>query len=529
MRHHVVARTLFVVTLLAALCLTSVGSVMAQGGLTPVEVGENRLGEIPDDASSVGYKIEVATPQSINIQLLPITPGFHAILQVLDPSGVRILSNDDGVPSTIRLSSAGAYTLVIDSTDGTTGQFLLSVQPGAPLAPPTELIFGEMHDGLVDSENARQAYLFAGLTDEALLLSIDAADEAMGLVIAMRDADTDELLSLSGARLGGLRYRILSGDANYLLEITHSGSSAAEAFRLCVASESAMVTCSGEHAAGLVINVTATPAGVATTANVVIDPTGGCQVASSRGVSINVRAGAGTNFGVVGNLAPNVTAPVIGRLADNTWFQVNVNGVIGWVSASVVALGGNCAGVSVVIAPPAPVVVVPTSPPAVPTNPPPAGGATTAPMVEAPSPTPPPTLSLNEPTFRIGFTAGLPNDGSPYMLPDRITSSGGRVVDTSYLGGSCRWYAKERPDYRVSYTGAGASSLTFTLSANGGADGIVVRGPNGLHYCSTTAYYSYPNIEFTGTFRLSGEYYIWLLTQFPDEGVSNAEITVTEG
>lgn len=523
MRHHAVARTLFVVTLLAALCLTSVGSVMAQGGLTPVEVGENRLGEIPDDASSVGYKIEVATPQSINIQLLPITPGFHAILQVLDPSGVRILSNDDDVPSTISLSSAGAYTLVIASTDGTTGQFLLSVQPGAPLAPPTELIFGEMHDGLVDSENARQAYLFAGLADEALLLSIDAADEATGLVIAIRDADTDELLSLSGARLGGLRYRILSGDANYLLEITHSGSSAAEAFRLCVASESAMVTCSGEHAAGLVINVTATPAGVATTANVVIDPTGGCQVASSRGVSINVRAGAGTNFGVVGNLAPNVTAPVIGRLADNTWFQVNVNGVIGWVSASVVTLGGNCAGVSVVIAPPAPVVIVPTSPPLVPTNPSPAGEPptipTTAPVVEVPTAVP--VLLPGSPRYTQNFPDGLLM-GS-YILFNSIGRDSS-PVDVSYLGSGCSGYAAAEPDYMVTYTGVGASALYIGFENDVGAEGLVILGPNGSYRCVDRLV----SARFTGAFSISGTYQIWVTVRRPDWSFSRVRLRLRE-
>ena len=46
-----------------------------------------------------------------------------------------------------------------------------------------------------------------------------------------------------------------------------------------------------------------------------------------------------------------MTAPVYGRLPDNSWFQVNVNGVIGWVSATVVTLGGNCAGVSIILPP----------------------------------------------------------------------------------------------------------------------------------------------------------------------------------
>ena len=83
-----------------------------------------------------------------------------------------------------------------------------------------------------------------------------------------------------------------------------------------------------------------------------IDPNGSCQVTPRATITaINVRSGPGTNYNIVGQLASGTTGLVIGRLPDNSWFQVNVNGMLGWVSATVVIVGGNCSGVSVVVPP----------------------------------------------------------------------------------------------------------------------------------------------------------------------------------
>jgi uncharacterized protein YraI len=62
----------------------------------------------------------------------------------------------------------------------------------------------------------------------------------------------------------------------------------------------------------------------------------GFTVSSNTGV--NVRRGPGTSFAVVARLAPGTPVGVVGRTANSLWWQVNVNGVTGWVSAPFVTI-----------------------------------------------------------------------------------------------------------------------------------------------------------------------------------------------
>lgn len=49
--------------------------------------------------------------------------------------------------------------------------------------------------------------------------------------------------------------------------------------------------------------------------------------------AVNIRTGPGTQFRDIGNLPLNDTAQVIGRNAAATWWQINYNDIVGWVSA----------------------------------------------------------------------------------------------------------------------------------------------------------------------------------------------------
>ncbi len=48
---------------------------------------------------------------------------------------------------------------------------------------------------------------------------------------------------------------------------------------------------------------------------------------------VNIRTGPGTQFRDIGNLPEDDTAQVIGRNANATWWQIDYNGIVGWVSA----------------------------------------------------------------------------------------------------------------------------------------------------------------------------------------------------
>jgi uncharacterized protein YraI len=65
--------------------------------------------------------------------------------------------------------------------------------------------------------------------------------------------------------------------------------------------------------------------------------------------TVNLRQGPGTNFSRIARIPAGSTAALVGRNALNQWYQVNYNGIVGWVSAEFVVLsaGANINGVPV--------------------------------------------------------------------------------------------------------------------------------------------------------------------------------------
>lgn len=95
-------------------------------------------------------------------------------------------------------------------------------------------------------------------------------------------------------------------------------------------------------------------------------------------LNANVRAGPGTNYGILGGLTPGSPVQVTGRDSTATWYVVQYQGQQGWVSNQVAQYTGDINALPVVQAPPTPIapVVAPTSPPAAATAAPTAAGPT---------------------------------------------------------------------------------------------------------------------------------------------------------
>jgi len=49
--------------------------------------------------------------------------------------------------------------------------------------------------------------------------------------------------------------------------------------------------------------------------------------------TVNIRSGPGTEYSRLGQMPAGSTAAVIGRNSSSTWWQVNYNGIVGWVAA----------------------------------------------------------------------------------------------------------------------------------------------------------------------------------------------------
>jgi len=107
---------------------------------------------------------------------------------------------------------------------------------------------------------------------------------------------------------------------------------------------------------------TATPAPPTPTPNPVV------SLNPDTSQQINVRSGPGTDYPVIASFKAGAIAVVVGRNADQSWWDVKLEGVTspGWVNARLVKLTGNADAVPVEkVAPPPPTPTAPpTSPPA---------------------------------------------------------------------------------------------------------------------------------------------------------------------
>lgn len=84
------------------------------------------------------------------------------------------------------------------------------------------------------------------------------------------------------------------------------------------------------------------------------DPT--CRARARSG--LNLRQGPSTDFPVLTVLSAGQSVPIIGRLGDNSWWQVRSGTTVGWVFAELTDVFGTCTTVPIVGSP---ITVTPTS------------------------------------------------------------------------------------------------------------------------------------------------------------------------
>lgn len=484
---------------------------------TPITIGENKIGEVTGADQAPSYVVTVLAPQSLVIQVLAVTQGFAPSLRVFDPSGVviRAVANPR-FEATVRVESlevgAGLYRIEVQSANGQAGQFVIGVQAGAALPPPLALSLGQTVTGEARSEAQLQRYSFTGAEAEALLLYVNSVLPGAAPLVFLKDADTLETLAFTSARLAGVGYRVPAGLFRYLVEVVHSGSPVAEAYTVCLEYEDG----SGPRC-GVSTVVAATPVPTPTAAAFVppptftpqplptLPPTGPCVVASLSGGAVNVRSGPGTEYAALSQLSGSALAAVIGRLPDGSWFQVDVNGVVGWIAASVIRVGGQCGGVPAVV------------PTAVPTA--------TQPWTATPTPTDIPTAI---PTLNFSLP---PNYGSTSLtsgfVPDPFTigmTSGG-PVDVAYLGGGCSGFVTSAPDFSLNYTSGAFPTLRFYFIGSGDTT-LVINTPGGSYVCVDDSFGTLnPTVDFNSP--AAGRYDVWVGSYA--EGVSvSGTLYVTE-
>lgn len=144
------------------------------------------------------------------------------------------------------------------------------------------------------------------------------------------------------------------------------------------------------------------------------DPT--CRILTN--VALNYRIGPGTDYQRIGTFGAGQQVPIVGRLGDNSWWQVQTNSFQrAWVSSAFTTEYGNCFSVPIVAAPPTPTSSVPTQTP-IPTS-----TFTPVPTATHTASPPPPTPTASLPDLVITNI-----DGPEEMLLDE----GATVVNGTF-------------------------------------------------------------------------------------------------
>jgi hypothetical protein len=321
----------------------------------------------------------------------------------------------------------------------------------------------------------------------------------------------------------GSRLRIPSGAQTYVVEIGHSGSNTDEAFSICLELESSAGTCPGTTVIGPVTTPEPTEPPLPTQPNfqaIPIPANGPCSVAPAGASAINVRGGPGLSNPIITQLPPNTIVPVVGRLADNSWYQVNVGGLVGWVSATVTRIGGNnCATITVITPPTA---TGQASPSATATS----TTATATATTTGATPTATATTSLPTATLTPTNTEAAPVATLNFSLPPvygstSLTSgfvpdpfsvgiTAGGPASASYLGGGCYGYTTSAPSFSVNYTSGAFPTLRFYFIGSGDTT-MIINTPGGSYVCVDDSFGTLnPTIDFNSP--SSGRYDIWIAT-----------------
>lgn len=191
------------------------------------------------------------------------------------------------------------------------------------------------------------------------------------------------------------------------------------------------------------------------------------QVTSN--VDANVRSGPGTNYPVVGGLGEGETAPVTGRNADSSWWQINFQGGVAWIADSVSTANQPAFGVPVAAAPPPP--PPPTSVPVPPT-------ATPAPQLPTNPPAPISGLSAGQVNLNAGQCTEL-NWDFPGMKAFYISLGYGYDKDVQPTTGTYTVCPSITTTYETTVVKPDGSqdhpSLTINVSGGGCGDPYITR------------------------------------------------------
>ncbi len=162
-----------IVCAIGLVVLLGVGAVTAQTANT-IALGENKVGQLAQADQAIIFALTIDAPLTVVVQTLSVTTDLALRFDVVAPSGVIVGAAPNVEASTIAsarisLPTTGSYFIRIESANGRTGDFLLSVQGTSEAAAAQALTLGQTVNAQVDSSSVRRDYNFQGAAEPLVI------------------------------------------------------------------------------------------------------------------------------------------------------------------------------------------------------------------------------------------------------------------------------------------------------------------------------------------------------------------------
>ncbi len=324
----------------------------AQDNAEAIAFGENKQGQVVANQATL-YMLNVESGDVADITVLAF--DFVPTVQILDQTqaAIEFSHENESDETTIQLqhsfATSGTYYLAIRAKDAaSSGLFAISLARGERNLPAgVPLGAGQALEGTVIDAQTPSVFDFATNPEQIVNVHIRSLTDGYHPTATILTEQGEVVGSFSNPRLLGITFTLAPGNENLKLVVEQGSFSAPATFEVSLATATD----------------TSTPAPVATQSpsdgngnsgnstpdlgvGLATAPTTGCYVSVNQ--RTNIRSGGSTSHPIIAVLGVDGFLAVTGyNSANSTWYQVAIpDGRIGWMSATVVQTGGNCANLA---------------------------------------------------------------------------------------------------------------------------------------------------------------------------------------
>lgn len=340
---RLVVSVLLIVGLAALSILTQHHSpAQAQDGQN-LPWGEPALGQVTSPEGAL-FNFEASAGDTAEIEVLGIG-GFTPSVSIQD-AGRNVLAEETnaGQQNTVSLSytilSDGFYYIQVTGTDGSVGQFTITLNQGLP--PGIPLLQDTPAEGIIGPTLPEIYYDFSTNPDENTRIEVRSTTEGYSPMVTVLDSSGETVAMFTSTGLIGVSLEFGPGEEDYKLVIALGEFTEQAGFEVV------------QNLATPEDDTDSTTPPPASQASPTLPPTTSNCVITGDAAVINVRSGGSTDHEVVGTLEAGVQATAVGyNEANGGWYQIQLpDGVVGWVSTTVVSASGDCADVPTTTYPP---------------------------------------------------------------------------------------------------------------------------------------------------------------------------------